>query len=138
MKIKQIFIACLLILFFNELKSQKLYNKQFFLNSYYKNDEDYAFNLDYEEESDLFIGTIIKISTKGMNEGYAMITIMFTNPELKGQRTSIIGITKNNKTKGNESLNLIEKMKVGAKIKFKRVQMGNGLGRSFWFTQVQI
>jgi hypothetical protein len=138
MKIKQIFIICILILFFNELKSQKLYSKQFFINSYYKNDEDYAFNLDYEEESDLLIGTIIKISTKGMNEGFAIITIMFTNPELKGKSTSVIGITKNNKTKGNESLNLIEKMKVGAKIKFKTVKMGNGLGRSFWFTQVQI
>ena len=133
----------MLLVIFNNLNGQKNYDKQFFKNYYYKNSSDYSLNLDYEDESDLLTGTIISIIPYNNEndlgyEGNATINIMYTSGVMKGRSIPVVASLKSKKIKCNECIELIDKLKIGTKVKFKTIKVGNGLGRTFWFTYIQI
>jgi len=143
MNFKKIIFFTLLLVVFNNLNAQKNYDKQFFKNFYYKNSSDYSINLDYEDESDLLTGTIISIIPYNNKndigyEGNATINIMYTSGAMKGRSIPVVASLKSNKIKCNECIELIDKLKIGTKVKFKTIKVGNGLGRTFWFTYIQI
>lgn len=130
--------------------AQSRFDKQFLKNYYYKNSEFYSSELefmkDYDESGEL-IGTIKSIipnpffkGIKGKestgDEIQAFIKIDYDKIYLNVKSIIVSGSLKEYSPNCINCISLIDKLKVGVKIKFKTLKIGNGDGSSFWFTDI--
>jgi hypothetical protein len=124
----------------------KHYDFKFFKEFYRKSSEYIDVNF---EDSDYLTGVVKGIKPNkyymeisGM-ENYrddiqANLDILLTTGPGKGQTITVSTCLKNYTSNCNKCDILIEKLKAGTLLKFKISQVGNGEGRSFWFTDLSI
>jgi len=129
------------------------FNVNFFIEYYLSKSFSYSDEFNQEIKSktneDYLNGTIKEIIPNSHYEGIpgmesdhdgvqAFIKIENNSGPSKGQIMSVSGSLSKYSSGCNKCLNFIDKLKIGAKIKFKLFQLGNGDGRSFWFKEVVI